>query len=90
MEHRPQVVAEHRIKADGRLVEHQQVRSAEQGDRKADPRELTAGERADQPVFQALQVEFTDGPGDGRSQAVPSQAEDGAEVAQVFIQREIG
>ena len=44
VEHRPQVAAQHRVEADGGLVEHEQLRLAEQRDRQGGPRLLAAGE----------------------------------------------
>ena len=50
VEQRPQVAAQHRVEADGGLVEHQQVGAAEQGDREAGPGALAAAEPADHLV----------------------------------------
>ena len=43
-EHRPQVLAEHRIEPDGGLVEEQQPRRAQQRNGQADPGALPAGQ----------------------------------------------
>ena len=50
VEERPQVPAQHRVEADGRLVEDQQVGVAEQGDGEAGAAALAAAEVADHLV----------------------------------------
>ena len=50
VEERPQVAAQHRVEADGRLVEHQHVGVAEQRDGEAGPGALAAAEVADHLV----------------------------------------
>ena len=45
-ESRPEVAPQHRVEADGRLVEHEQVGPAEQRGRERDACALAAGERA--------------------------------------------
>ncbi len=37
MEEPPQVLAQHRVQPDGRLVQHEQVRLLDQGDRETHP-----------------------------------------------------
>ena len=50
VEQRPEVAAQHRVEPDGRLVEDEQVRAAEQRDGEAGPRALAAAEPADHLV----------------------------------------
>ena len=72
VEQRPQVPAQHRVEADGRLVEHQQVGLVEQGDGEAGPGALPAAELADDLVGVAGEVDGLDAPGRPRSSPTPS------------------
>ena len=89
VEHLPQIAAEYRVQAHGRLVEHQHVGAAEQGDGEAHPGELAAGERAGHAALEPRQAEVGDRPRDGVGQLLPAQPEHGAEIAQVLGQREV-
>ena len=86
---RPQVAAQHRVKAHRRLVEDEQVGTAEQRDRQADAGELAAGERADQPPVQPAEVKPGDGRRDGLRQPTSAQPEHRPEVPQVLAQGQV-
>ena len=64
VEQSPQLAAEHRVQADGRLVEDEQVGLAEQGDGEAHPGELATAEPVDHLVGVAAELDGLDGPVD--------------------------
>ena len=72
VEQRPEVLAQDRVEADRRLVEHQQVGRAEQRDGEAGPAALAAAEPADDLVAVVGEVDRVDDPvdlGRGRRRA---------------------
>ena len=83
VEQRPQVLAEHRVEADGRLVEHQQLGRAEQRDGQAGAAALPAGEVADDLVAVAAEVDGVDRAVD----VVAAGAEHPGEEAEVLGRR---
>ena len=60
VEELPEVAAEHRVEADGRLVEDEQLRVAEQRGRERDARALAAGEARDDAVGVLVERDVVD------------------------------
>ena len=85
VEQLPELHAQHGVEADRRLVEHEQLRSSEQGGGERDPGALAARERADDAAGVRREVGLLDDAGDIRSR----RAEHGAEVGDVLRHREV-
>ena len=79
-EHLPEVAAQHRVEADGRLVEHEQLRAADERRRKRDARALTAGQPVDDAVALGLEPDGLDHFADSLRRLI----EDAGEVAEVL------
>ena len=73
-------VAQHRVEADGGLVEHEQLRRSEHRDRERDAGLLAAAERADRLVGVAVEPHLADDPVDVGAR----RADEPREVAEVL------
>ena len=87
VEERPEVASQHRVEPDGRLVEHEQLRLAEERRRERDARPLAAGEPPDDPPALGCEADDLDHLVDAGSRG---RADDAGEVAQVLDDREVG
>ena len=85
VEQLPQVAAQHRVQADGRLVEHQQVRRTQQGDGQAGAAALPAGQPADHLAAVVVEPDA----GDRLVHPGPVHAEDTREEGEVLGDREV-
>ena len=85
VEEGPEVLAQDRVETDRGLIEHQQVRAAEEGDGEAGPAALTAAELPDHLVVVAAQVDRLD----DAVHLVLVDAEDAGEEAEVLGDREV-
>ncbi len=89
----PEVPAEYGVEPDGRFVQDQQVRGAEQGDGQRDAAALATGERAGEGVGASGQVDVVDGAGDGLAAGGPvgaARVQDRGEVVEVLPDGEVG
>jgi hypothetical protein len=82
----PELAAEDRVDVDGRLVEHEQLRLAEQRDGERGARELAAGERPRHLLCLTGQPDKADHLRD----PLPRGAKDAGEVAQVLLDDQVG
>src|SRR5690606_37619714 len=84
-EQAPQLLAQHGVEADGRLVEHEQARGAEQGDAQRDSAALAARELGCQVAPHRTEADLVDDAGDIRLR----RPEHAAEVVEVLLDREV-
>ena len=85
VEQRPEVAAQHRVQADGRLVEDEHLGLAQQGDREADPRPLAAAQAADHLAAGPSEVDR----GDAALDILGAGAEHPREEAEVLGDAEV-
>src|SRR5207249_4414477 len=86
VEQGPQVTAEDRVEAYGRLVEHQQARLVQERGGQRHPRPFTAGEIPDELIVVLAEVDRLEGRVDTAGRG---GAENASEVAEVLSHREI-
>ena len=85
VEEPPQVAPQHRVEADGGLVEHQHLGAGQQGDGEGDPAALAAREGVDDPVGLAGEVDLRE----AAAYVVGAGAEHPGEEAQVLGHRQV-
>ena len=86
VEQGPEVAPQHGVEPDGRLVEHEQIRLAEQRGGQRDARALAARQRAGELVAGVGEVDGGERPAD----LARRDAQHGGEVAQVLLDGQVG